>query len=132
MNARPYSSCSYCGSTVEERHVRMEMRVGDSFVIFENVPAGVCDHCGEEYIRADVQEKMVALTKTPAKKTIEVPVYPFADPLTVAKAAAKSKKRDHAKAEETDYRDDSVQYASEEEISDLLEMNFEESEDPLL
>ena len=132
MNGRPYSSCSYCGSSVEERHVRIEMRVGDTLVVFENVPAGVCDHCGEEYIRADVQEKMVALSKTPVKKTIEVPVYQFTDPLTVAKATAKAKKREHARSVDIEDHDTAVQFASEEEIADLLEMNFDESEEPLL
>ena len=129
MNGRQYSSCSYCSSGVEERHVRIEMWVGDSLVVFENVPAGVCDHCGEEYIRADVQEKMVGLTKTPSKKTLQVPVYQFSDPLTAAKAAAKAKKRDTQKAVDVAERDDSAQYASEEEISELLEMNFEEGDD---
>lgn len=123
MNASTYSSCSYCGSAVDEQHVRLEMWFGESLVVFENVPAGVCDNCGEEYFHADIQDKMTALMKTAAKKHMKVPVYSFSDPLTVAKAQAAQKKKAKERSAETEKE---VQLASEDEISELMETDLEE------
>jgi len=129
MELHHYSSCSYCGCTVEEQHVRIEMWFGDSLTVFEHVPAGVCEHCGEEYFRADIQDKLIALTKTPAKKTMNVPVYSFSDPLTVAKAAAKRKKKEELIQD--DRENDVPQIATDEELANMLETNLEEWEDEL-
>ncbi len=63
-----------------ERAVRVDFRWGDKLVVFEGVPAGVCEECGEEYLRPDVYDRMagVAETGTPAKAQITVPVYEYA------------------------------------------------------
>ncbi len=123
---RRYSSCSYCGSSVDERHVRMELWIGDSLVVFEDVPAGVCSQCGEEYISADIQDKMFALSKTPAKKKMEVPVYLFTDPLSVAKAVAKRKKK---LAQEDVKEEEDIRGPSDEELAQLLDTDFGEWEE---
>jgi YgiT-type zinc finger domain-containing protein len=120
---RHYSSCSYCGSSVDEQHIRVEMWFGDTLTVFENVPAGVCDNCGEEYILADIQDKMIALSKTDPIRKLAVPVYSFADPLTVAKAAARSKKREEEREQEAP-EDSAYQLASDEELSDLMETDI--------
>ncbi len=119
---RQYSSCTYCGSTVEERHVRVEMWFGDSMVIFEDVPAGVCNNCGEEYFGADIQDKMFSLHKKKPKKVIEVPVYTFSDPLTVAKAHAHRKKT----SGDADRDSDPTHYATDEDIKGLMETDLED------
>ena len=43
------SKCAICGGKVEEREVSEEVRIGNDFVIIENVRAGVCVECGERY-----------------------------------------------------------------------------------
>jgi YgiT-type zinc finger domain-containing protein len=121
---RHYSSCSYCSCAVDEQHVRVEMWFGDTLVVFENVPAGVCDNCGEEYILADIQDKMIALSKSPPARTMTVPVFSFADPLAVAKAAARQKKKE---AEQEN--DQGFQVASDEELSDLMETDLTDWDD---
>ena len=126
MNGSTYSSCSYCGGAVDEQHVRLEMWFGESLVVFENVPAGVCDNCGEEYFRADVQDKMTALMKTAPKKRMQVPVYSFSDPLTVAKTLAAQKKKARERAAETEKE---VHIATDEEISELFETDIEDWEE---
>jgi YgiT-type zinc finger domain-containing protein len=117
-----YSSCSYCGSAVDEQHVRIEMWFGDSLVVFEHVPAGVCNNCGEEYFAADTQDKMLSLISTPAKKHMQVPVYSFSDPLTIAKAAASRKKKER---EESD-REPEQHLVSDEDIAEMFESSPEE------
>lgn len=125
---RHYSSCSYCSCAVDEQHVRVEMWFGDTLVVFDNVPAGVCDNCGEEYILADIQDKMIALSKSPPARTLSVPVYSFADPLAVAKAAARQKKKDQEHDDEA-ADDGGFQVATDEELSDLMETDLSEWED---
>lgn len=114
-----YSSCSYCGSTVEEQHIRTEIWFGDQLTVFEHVPVGVCTNCGEEYFRADVHDKMLELTRRESKKKMSVPVYSFTDPLTVAKAKIKRK----TKQLDEDEREAEVHLATEEEIQELSEFD---------
>lgn len=111
---KPYASCSYCGSSIDEQHVRTEIWIGDQLTVFEHVPVGVCVNCGEEYFRADIHDKMLEMFKHPTKKNISVPVYSFTDPLAVAKA----KKKKAASFEE---REQEIHLATEEEIQQLSE-----------
>ncbi len=127
MTQRRYSSCSYCGGSVDEQLVRVETWIGDQLVVFHDVPAGVCDSCGEEYFGADIQDKMFELAKTPPKKTLDVPVYGFSDVLTVAKAEARRKKKERQQAVEDD--DEPGSFATDDEISALLHTSFEEWDD---
>ena len=41
------SKCAICGGKVEEWEVSEEVRIGNDFVIIENVRAGVCVECGD-------------------------------------------------------------------------------------
>ena len=43
------SKCAICGGNVEEREVSEEVRIGNDFVVIENVRVGVCLECGERY-----------------------------------------------------------------------------------
>jgi YgiT-type zinc finger domain-containing protein len=120
---RRYSSCSYCGGTVEEHHIPVEMRLGDALVIFEHVPAGVCDKCGEEFLLADIQDKMIEMAKAEPDRVLQVKVYSFSDPLSVAKAEAKHKRREQDKVAEQTSDDDDIHLASDEEIATLEYMD---------
>jgi len=117
--ARRYSSCSYCGGGVEEHHIPVEMRLGDMLVLYEHVPAGVCDKCGEEYLLADIQDKMIEMAKSEPDRILQVKVYSFSDPLSVAKAEAKHKRREQEKIAEHSSEDDDIHLASDEEIAQL-------------
>jgi YgiT-type zinc finger domain-containing protein len=122
MASRRYSSCSYCGSNVDELLVSLEIWIGDRLVLFRDVPAGVCDHCGEEFFGADIQEKLFEMAKNTPRSVIEVPVYHFSDALTAAKAEAGRKKKErNADTSEADQ-----QLATDDEIADLLHTSFEE------
>lgn len=122
IKQNPYASCSYCGSSVEEQHVRTEIWIGEQLTVFEHVPVGVCAHCGEEYFRADIHEKMLELARRETKKIMSVPVYSFTDPLTVAKSKAKRKKH-----EDINVRDEELHIATDEELKELSE--FEEQDE---
>ncbi len=55
---RKYPDCIYCGGPVSEKRVECDYRRGGKHFIFKNVPAGVCQQCGEKFFRAAVSKKM--------------------------------------------------------------------------
>ena len=52
------SKCAICCGKVEEREVSEEVRVGNDFVVIENVRAGVCVECGERYYPPGVVDRL--------------------------------------------------------------------------
>ena len=75
--ARNYQKCYFCGGKVTEKRITVDYRWGEEFIaILKNVPAGVCQVCGEQYFKADIVKEMerVVQLKEEAKETIQVPV----------------------------------------------------------
>lgn len=74
-----YDDCTFCGGRVQERLVTKACWWGDQLVaLVENVPAGVCDQCGERYYKAAVLKKIEAMLsekKTP--KAVRIPLASF-------------------------------------------------------
>jgi YgiT-type zinc finger domain-containing protein len=51
--------CEYCDGIVREKIVKREsFKHKDGFVILENVPIGVCDHCGTRYYHASLLRRV--------------------------------------------------------------------------
>jgi len=73
---RVYHQCHFCGGEVVEKKIRSYYRWGEDIVaIIENVPTGVCQTCGEQYLKAEIVkeiEKLVFSKEQPGK-TVEVP-----------------------------------------------------------
>ncbi len=76
-----YDRCEYCGGTVREEHVTVDLRTKDRLHIFDNVPVGVCRRCGERYYRGPVLERLSEMASQPATftRTIRVPRCDFAE-----------------------------------------------------
>jgi len=47
-------TCEYCGGRIVEKRVDLHRKVKGSYVLIENVPAGVCVECGTRYYAANV------------------------------------------------------------------------------
>lgn len=122
---QPYASCTYCGGTVEEQSIRTEVWIGEKLTVFENVPVGICSHCGEEYYRPDIHDKMLALTKSQAPKKIDVPVFEFTD-TSASEKTGRSKKKKPVEHEE---REEEIHLATDEELRELIELENEEDWD---
>jgi YgiT-type zinc finger domain-containing protein len=79
--SRLYHNCHFCGGEVVEKRITIDYRWGKDFVaIVENVPTGVCQVCGEQYLKAEIVkevEKLIHSREEP-KKVIEVPLREFA------------------------------------------------------
>ncbi|VUZ84805.1 hypothetical protein MELA_01179 [Candidatus Methylomirabilis lanthanidiphila] len=75
--ARVYHRCYFCGGEVIEQRVTVDYRWGDAFlVVIRHVPAGVCQQCGEQYLKAEVVKEMekVAHSQEEAKEILRIPV----------------------------------------------------------
>ena len=77
---RGNDTCYFCRRGVlEDRHVTVDFRWGDKLVIIQNVPARVCNECGERYYAAAVVRQMEQLAKDGRKeKELRVPVVTLA------------------------------------------------------
>ena len=71
--------CIFCGSKVEKKNVTFHYEDNNKYLFVENVPAEVCNSCGEKTYSPDVTDKLLKYSKEQSKpsKTIEVPVYSF-------------------------------------------------------
>ena len=69
--------CEYCEGTVKEKVVKREaFKHKTGYVILEDVPIGICDHCGNRYYTATVVHVVedVVSGKKPPARTETVPV----------------------------------------------------------
>ncbi len=57
------SKCVICGGKVEERGISGEVRVGNDFVVIENVRVGVCVECGERYYTPGVVDRLRSIER---------------------------------------------------------------------
>jgi YgiT-type zinc finger domain-containing protein len=71
-----YGDCSFCGGEVKAERVELDYRHEGKLLIFQNVPAGVCQQCSEKYLTAKVAKEIEHRIHTKEKwdKTICVPV----------------------------------------------------------
>ena len=77
--SRTYSHCFYCGGEVEEQYMPRELRWQDKWYILEDVPVGVCQQCGEKFLKPEVAktiDRILQGGKAPLR-TLEVPVYAY-------------------------------------------------------
>ena len=75
--SRIYHKCHFCDGDVSERNVIVDYRGGEELLtVIKNVPAGVCEICGEKYFKAEVVKAMekTANSKRKPKEVIEVPI----------------------------------------------------------
>jgi YgiT-type zinc finger domain-containing protein len=74
---RVYHKCHFCGGKVSEKKITVDYRWGPELVtIIKNVPAGVCEVCGEEYFKGPIVKAMerLARSKKRPKALLKIPV----------------------------------------------------------
>ena len=79
-------TCYFCQrGVVEAKTVTVDFRWGTELVIIENVPAKVCNECGERYYSAAVVRQMERLAKEDHRdKELHVPVVTWIQPTEYA------------------------------------------------
>ncbi len=70
-------TCEYCGGDIVEKRVTLHRHSRGKYVLFENVPAGVCVKCGTRYFTANVLKTVDASVRgrREAKRQVLVPLY---------------------------------------------------------
>ena len=71
--------CVICrnGKTVSGEITMVLERTG-STLIFKNVPAQICDNCGEEYISSEVNNVLLRTANEAAKRGVDLEMLKFA------------------------------------------------------
>ena len=79
--ASKYDKCDYCDGNVREKRVTVDLRVKGKLFVFDNVPVGVCQKCGERYYRGPVLERLEGLANHEKlfKEKIQVPRFDLAE-----------------------------------------------------
>ena len=69
-------TCYFCKKGIlEDKRVTVDFRWGSKLIVIEEVPAKVCNECGEKYYSAEVSRKMEKIaTEGKGEKVIEVPL----------------------------------------------------------
>lgn len=74
--SKDMKACYFCKGRVVEQKVKVDFRWGQKLKIIENVPAGVCQQCGEKYFHSEVyktMEKLAASRRKPwTRLTVDV------------------------------------------------------------
>ncbi len=71
--------CAICGGNLRKEAAKLELWVDGKLIVIEDVPATVCENCGEKYFSAKVSKQIDKLIEsdTEAKRKLEVPVFSF-------------------------------------------------------
>lgn len=76
-----YGECGVCGARIQEKLIKQDFWLRGKLIIVEDVPAGVCPHCGEKVVKADVGRlilKLIENSERIAKSPrISVPTVKF-------------------------------------------------------
>lgn len=76
--------CDFCETgTLKSKRVREIYRKNTDLVIIDEVPAFVCDHCGERYYLSNVSKKMrfIAENQKKIRNKISVPIADYEENL---------------------------------------------------
>ena len=69
-------TCYFCKGKVMEQQVTIDYRWGDTLVVIKEVPAGVCQQCGEKYLTSNVYKDLEHLAQSKShlmgKMTIDI------------------------------------------------------------
>ena len=68
------TECYFCKGRVEQQKVDVDFRWGRKLKVIEDVPAGVCQQCGEKYFEAAVYKAMERLAASRAKPVARLTV----------------------------------------------------------
>ncbi len=73
------SQCTVCGGSIVERRITLSLPTKEGTTrLVRDVPVGVCDQCGEQYLRAGVAQRLDEILESPPDSSETVPVWEFA------------------------------------------------------
>ena len=73
-----YGECEICDAKMVPKRVKQDFWIGGKLVVIDNVPAGVCPHCGAKVVRSEIGKRLATILQNPTKwskaSVIKVPV----------------------------------------------------------
>jgi YgiT-type zinc finger domain-containing protein len=71
--------CAICrnGYTFDG-HITVVLERGESTLIFKNVPAEICENCGEEYLSADTNRLLLQKAMESVERGVSLELFRFA------------------------------------------------------
>lgn len=70
--------CVLCkNGETEDGVVTTTLQRGDTIVIVKEVPASICENCGEYYFSVEITDKLLKMAEDAVKKGIEVEILKF-------------------------------------------------------
>jgi YgiT-type zinc finger domain-containing protein len=71
--------CEFCEGEMKQRRILARFRYSGQTIYVENVPAWVCDKCGEEYFDAPVYKSLeqIARQRERIQRVISFPLAEF-------------------------------------------------------
>lgn len=71
--------CEFCAGEMKQRRILARFRYRGQTIYVENVPAWVCDKCGEEYFDAPVYKSLeeIARQRERIQRVISFPLAEF-------------------------------------------------------
>ena len=73
--------CIVCKNTMRRKKTTIELRLKNDLILIDDIPADVCDYCGEKVLSPEVVDTVHEIyenrDKKKTKKIISVPVYSF-------------------------------------------------------
>ncbi|MGA9622704.1 type II toxin-antitoxin system MqsA family antitoxin [Methanoregula sp.] len=71
-----FDRCSFCDGTLEESTTEFMGRAGNEIVVIKDVPAYVCENCGESYYTTETSRKIDVVMRGMHQKTLCVRPLP--------------------------------------------------------
>lgn len=71
-----FEKCYFCKGKVVQQQITVDYRWGDTLVVIKDVPAGVCQQCGEKYLSSSVYKELERMAKNKShlmgKMTVDI------------------------------------------------------------
>ncbi len=69
--------CEYCDGLIVEKIVDLPRKVGEKYILIQDVPVGVCTECGTRYYAANVLKTMEEIVRgrVQVEREISMAVY---------------------------------------------------------
>jgi YgiT-type zinc finger domain-containing protein len=79
MTTTQPTNCPLCGGEVARDFVLFAAELGTGVLVVRNVPALVCERCGEQWFTDDITRKLEALAQDARQRGAEIEVITLSD-----------------------------------------------------
>lgn len=78
MSAKPHGACPICGGATTRSKTTFSVDKGETLIVVRDVPATVCNQCGEEWIDNDTSAKLERIVDEAQSKNAQVEIVALA------------------------------------------------------